>query len=96
VTAPSKDARLRILKGRLNEGSLGLCEQADLQAELRRLRTKSTVGRSPVVNPNRRSPGPGLRQAGWRSARSAISAGLKATGGSLSPEPPWEIHANAR
>jgi hypothetical protein len=51
MTAPSKDAAFGFLKGRLNEGSLEIYEHADLQAELRRLRTKYAAGRSMVVNP---------------------------------------------
>jgi hypothetical protein len=51
MTAPSKDAAFGFLKGRLNGGSLELYEQAELLAELRRLRTKYTASRSMVVNP---------------------------------------------
>jgi hypothetical protein len=51
MTAPSKDAAFGFLKGRLNDATLELYEQPDLLAELRRLRTKYTAGRSSVVNP---------------------------------------------
>jgi hypothetical protein len=51
MTAPSKDAAFGFLKGRLSDGTLELYEQPDLLAELRRLRTKYTAGRSSVVNP---------------------------------------------
>ncbi len=51
MTAPSKDAAFGFLKGRLNDGTLEIYEQPDLLAELRRLRTKYTAGRSSVVNP---------------------------------------------
>jgi hypothetical protein len=51
MTAPTKDAAFGFLRGRLNEGSLDLFEHADLQRELRAIRTRYTAGRSSVVTP---------------------------------------------
>jgi hypothetical protein len=51
MTAASKTEAFAELRARLNAGSLGLYEQPELLAELRRLRTRYTAGAASVVNP---------------------------------------------
>ncbi len=51
MTASSKDAAFGFLRGRLNDGSIELFEQADLLRELRAVRTRYAAGRSSVVLP---------------------------------------------
>jgi hypothetical protein len=51
MTAPSKTAAFQELRARLNMGELELYPDAQLLAELGRLRTRYTAGSSSVVNP---------------------------------------------
>jgi hypothetical protein len=51
MTAASKSAAFSELSARLNTRSLELYDEAQLVAELRRLRTRSTAGSASVVNP---------------------------------------------
>jgi hypothetical protein len=51
MAAASKSAAFSELSARLNTRSLELYDEAQLVAELRRLRTRSTAGSASVVNP---------------------------------------------